>query len=61
MAAWPSTPPEQLIRLVRGFWTSRAIYVAAGWYPWTWWIILPGASSGHLAGSAGPRSGAGTP
>ena len=29
MAAWPSTPGEQLIRLFRGFWVSQAIYVAA--------------------------------
>ena len=28
MAAWPSTPGEELVRLFRGFWTSRAIYVA---------------------------------
>jgi precorrin-6B methylase 2 len=29
MAGWPSTPGEELVRLFRGFWTSRAIYVAA--------------------------------
>ena len=29
MAAWPSTPGDELIRLFRGFWLSRAIYVAA--------------------------------
>src|ERR687886_2045105 len=29
MAAWPSTPGEQLIRLFRGFWVSQALYVAA--------------------------------
>lgn len=29
MAAWPSTPGEELVRLFRGFWTSRAIHVAA--------------------------------
>ena len=29
MSAWPSTPAEQLTRLFRGFWVSRAIYVAA--------------------------------
>jgi precorrin-6B methylase 2 len=29
MGAWPSTPGEELIRLHRGFWVSRAIYVAA--------------------------------
>ena len=28
MAGWPSTPGDQLIRLFRGFWLSRAIYVA---------------------------------
>jgi hypothetical protein len=29
MAAWPSTPGDELIRLFRGQWLSRAIYVAA--------------------------------
>jgi len=29
MAAWPSTPADELVRLFRGFWVSRAIYVAA--------------------------------
>ncbi len=29
MAVWPSTPGDQLIRLFRGYWLSRAIYVAA--------------------------------
>src|ERR1700694_2487134 len=29
MAAWPSTPYDELIRLFRGYWLSRAIYVAA--------------------------------
>ena len=29
MAAWPTTPGEHLVRLVRGFWVSQAIYVAA--------------------------------
>jgi len=28
MAAWPSTPADELVRLFRGFWLSRAIYVA---------------------------------
>ena len=28
MAAWPSTPGDELTRLFRGFWLSRAIYVA---------------------------------
>jgi len=28
MAAWPSTPGEQLTRLFRGYWVSQAIYVA---------------------------------
>jgi len=28
MAGWPSTPSDQLIKLFRGFWLSRAIYVA---------------------------------
>ncbi|GAC1513121.1 MAG: methyltransferase [Chloroflexota bacterium] len=29
MATWPSTPGDELIRLFRSFWVSRAIYVAA--------------------------------
>ncbi len=29
MSGWPSTPAEHLTRLFRGFWVSRAIYVAA--------------------------------
>jgi hypothetical protein len=29
MAVWPSNPGEELIRLFRGYWVSRAIYVAA--------------------------------
>jgi predicted O-methyltransferase YrrM len=29
MAAWPSTPGDELVRLFRGFWVSRAIYIAA--------------------------------
>src|ERR1700737_4604766 len=28
MAAWPSTPGDELVRLFRSFWVSRAIYVA---------------------------------
>ena len=28
MAAWPNTPGDELVRLFRGFWVSRAIYVA---------------------------------
>jgi predicted O-methyltransferase YrrM len=29
MALWPSTPGDELVRLFRGFWVSRAIYIAA--------------------------------
>src|ERR1700716_1410467 len=28
MAAWPSTPGDEVVRLFRSFWVSRAIYVA---------------------------------